>query len=200
MKIIGLTGGIGTGKSTVSQYLKSRGCVVIDADGISRAMTGRGAPALKEIEKAFGKKYVSKEGLLDRKALGDLVFGDKEKLELLQRIITEKVIAYIDEKISKMKEEGWDGTVIIDAPLLFECGMEDMTDENWLVTADTSLRLLRVSKRDGLSEEQILARIENQMSDEEKTRLSDQVIDNSSGLEELYRQIDFQLERIGNER
>lgn len=200
MKIIGLTGGIGTGKSTVSEYLNKKGCVIIDADAISRAMTDRGAPALKEIEKTFGKKYISADGSLNRKALGDLVFGNKEKLEALQKVITEKVIEEINDRICQMKEEGSDKTVIIDAPLLFECGMEGIADENWLVTADTKVRLLRVSKRDNLSEEQIMARIENQMPDAEKIRRSRCVIDNSAGFERLYEQIDLQLERIENER
>ena len=88
MKIIGLTGGIGTGKSTVSDYLKKNGCMIIDADEISRKMTAKGAPALAVIKKTFGDRYVSADCELDRKALGDLVFGDSEKLGILQNILT----------------------------------------------------------------------------------------------------------------
>lgn len=200
MKIIGLTGGIGVGKSTVSAYLKEKGCVIIDADEISRNMTRAGSPALKDIEEAFGREYILPDGSLDRKALGDLVFKDKNRLNLLQSIITKKVIEDIEREISALRERGGDETVILDAPLLFECDMGGLCDENWLVVSDLNVRLARVSKRDNLSEEQILARIDNQMSQSQKEEQSQCIIDNSSELEELYEQIDGQLERIRNER
>lgn len=200
MKIIGLTGGIGVGKSTVSAYLKEKGCIIIDADRISRSMTEPGSPALKEIEEIFGAEYILPDGSLDRKALGNLVFKDRHSLALLQDLITEKVVENIKEKISVMREQGGNEMVILDAPLLFECGMGNLCDENWLVVSDLHVRLDRVSKRDNLSEEQIVARINNQMSEAEKKEKSRCIIDNSSDLEELYKQIDSQLERIRNER
>lgn len=199
MKVIGLTGGIGTGKSTVSDYLKKKGCLIIDADALSRKMTQKGKPAVKEIAISFGKHLVDEDGNLDRKALGKIVFNDKKKLDILQAIITNKVVEYIEESIFNLKTDNYDGIVVIDAPLLFECGMEHMSDENWLVTTDLDIRLERVKKRDGLSEEEILSRINNQMSQEDKEKKSNCVLNNSGSLEELYNQIDKNLERIQDE-
>lgn len=199
MITIGLTGGIGTGKSTVSNYLREKGCLILDADAISRQMTEKGQPALDEISKQFGSHLIDETGNLDRQALGNIVFNDKNKLDILQSIITNKVVEYIDNNIQTLKADKYDGIVIIDAPLLFECGMENMSDENWLVVADLDIRLERVSKRDGLSYEQILSRINNQMSQEDKEKLSQVIIDNSGTLEDLYKQIDLNLERINDE-
>lgn len=196
---IGLTGGIGTGKSTASEYLAEKGCMILDADKISRSMTERNAPALTEIEKVFGPEFVDEKGKLNRKALGDLVFNDKEKLAQLQSIITEKVVEFIDNAIKDLKSQDFQGIIVVDAPLLFECGMENMCDENWLIVANMDVRIDRVSKRDGLSEAQIIARINNQMPQEEKEKLSQCIIDNSGTLEELKEQIDFHLERIKHE-
>lgn len=198
MIIIGLTGGIGTGKSTVSNYLKEHNCLILDADAISRQMTEKGQPALIDIAKAFGEDLLV-DGVLDRQALGNIVFNDKQKLDILQSIITNKVVEYINTRIEELKEERYNGIVVIDAPLLFECGMEGIADENWLVSASLNVRLKRVSQRDGLSEEQILSRINNQMLQEEKEKLSQVILDNSGSLEDLYKQINENLERIKDE-
>ena len=198
MIIIGLTGGIGTGKSTVSNYLKEHNCLILDADAISRQMTEKGQPALIDIAKAFGEDLLV-DGVLDRQALGNIVFNDKKKLDILQSIITNKVVEYINIRIEELKAERYNGIVVIDAPLLFECGMEGIADENWLVSASLDVRLQRVSQRDGLSEEQILSRINNQMPQEEKEKLSQVILDNSGSLEDLYKQINENLERIKDE-
>ncbi len=199
MKIIGLTGGIGTGKSTVSDYLKKNGCMIIDADEISRKMTAKGAPALAVIKKTFGDRYVSADGELDRKALGDLVFGDSEKLGILQSIITEKVIDETKCRLKTLSDTKYDGIIVLDAPLLYECNMDDIADENWLVKSDNEVRIERVAARDNLTRDQIMARIDNQMSQREKEKRSDYIIDNSGTLDELYEQIDSLLERIRDE-
>lgn len=199
MFIIGLTGGIGTGKSTVSKYLEEKGCLILDADAISRKMTEKGMPALAEIAKAFGQNLILEDGNLDRASLGNIVFNNKEKLDTLQSIITEKVVEYINLEIKKLKSNNYTGIVVVDAPLLFECNMQGIGDENWLVSVDLDIRISRVIARDGLTKEQILSRINNQMSQEDKEKLSHVILDNSGSLEELYEQIDMNLERIRNE-
>ena len=199
MKIIGLTGGIGTGKSTVSEYLASKDCIILDADKISRNMTRKGATALAEIAEVFGKHLIDEEGNLNRQALGNIVFKDKEKLKKLEEIITKKVVEDINYKLNTLKEQNCDKIVVVDAPLLFECGMENLADENWLVYVDMPVRIKRIIQRDNLTEEEIMSRINNQMSQEEKEKLSDYILDNSGTLEELYSQIDYHLERINNE-
>ena len=199
MYIIGLTGGIGTGKSTVSKHLESKGCLILDADAISRLMTEKGQPALTEIAKMFGSSLIDKDGNLNRQALGNIVFNDKDKLNILQTIITNKVVEYINNRIIELKNQNYKGIVVVDAPLLYECGMENIADENWLVITDLDIRINRVMERDGLSREQIISRINNQMSQEDKEKLSHVILDNSGTLDNLYKQIDSNLERINNE-
>jgi dephospho-CoA kinase len=199
MFIIGLTGGIGTGKSTVSSYLENKGCLILDADKISRQMTEKGQPALEDIGRIFGFHLINEDGNLDRQALGNIVFSNKEKLDILQSIITQKVVEHINNRLIELKNNDTKGIVVIDAPLLFECGMEGLADENWLVIASLDVRLERVKRRDGLSENEILSRINNQMPQEDKEKLSQVILDNSTTLDELYRQIDVNLDRVKKE-
>ncbi len=192
MKIIGLTGGIGTGKSTVSAYLAQKGCKIIDADLISHQMTEAGSPCLAEIKDAFGEDVFLRDGNLDRKKVGRLVFADAEKKKTLEQIITRRVI----EKTLRILQDcraRQETLVVLDAPLLFECGMQRYTDETWLVVCRTETRLRRIAARDGLAEEDIQKRIANQMSTEQKEKLADYIIDNSRDLAWLYAQIDTLL-------
>lgn len=189
MKIIGLTGGIGSGKSTVSEYLKKRGCIIIDADEMSRKMTEKGGAALAAIREAFGDGYFRADGSLDRKKLGATVFADSEKKQLLENIVTKAVIKKTIEEIESLRNADKKGIAVLDAPLLFEFGMQHYTDENWLVTADKALIIDRVKARDGMAEDEILERISNQMPDSDKRALAERIIDNSKDLGYLYEQI-----------
>ena len=199
MKVIGLTGGTGSGKSTVSAYLKEKGCYIIDADKISRELTEKGGEALEPIRERFGEEVFLEDGSLYRKKLGSIVFNDNQKLKILEGITTDIVIKKTLEDVKKLKTEGKAGIVVLDAPLLFECGMKDCTDENWLVTCEKEMRIQRLMSRDGLGRKSILDRMANQLSDEEKLLLTDYVIDNSTNLTELYSQIDRLIERVKNE-
>ena len=192
MKIIGLTGGIGTGKSTVSAYLAQKGCKIIDADLISHQMTEAGSPCLAEIRDAFGEDVFLRDGNLDRKKVGRLVFADATKKETLEQIITRRVIEKTLQILQDCRAQQED-LVVLDAPLLFECGMQRYTDETWLVVCRTETRLRRIAARDGLAEEDIQKRIANQMSTEQKEKLADYIIDNSRDLAWLYAQIDTLL-------
>ena len=192
MKIIGLTGGIGTGKSTVSAYLAQEGCKIIDADLISHQMTEAGSPCLAEIRDAFGEDVFLRDGNLDRKKVGRLVFADATKKKTLEQIITRRVIEKTLQILQDCRAQQED-LVVLDAPLLFECGMQRYTDETWLVVCRTETRLRRIAARDGLAEEDIQKRIANQMSTEQKEKLADYIIDNSRDLAWLYAQIDTLL-------
>ena len=192
MKIIGLTGGIGTGKSTVSAYLAQKGCKIIDADLISHQMTEAGSPCLAEIRDAFGEDVFLRDGNLDRKKVGRLVFADATKKKTLEQIITRRVIEKTLRILQDCRAQQED-LVVMDAPLLFECGMQRYTDETWLVVCRTETRLRRIAARDGLAEEDIQKRIANQMSTEQKEKLADYIIDNSRDLAWLYAQIDTLL-------
>ena len=192
MKIIGLTGGIGTGKSTVSAYHAQKGCKIIDADLISHQMTEAGSPCLAEIKAAFGEDVFLRDGNLDRKKVGRLVFADATKKKTLEQIITRRVIEKTLRILQDCRAQQED-LVVLDAPLLFECGMQRYTDETWLVVCRTETRLRRIAARDGLAEEDIQKRIANQMSTEQKEKLADYIIDNSRDLAWLYAQVDTLL-------
>ena len=199
MRVIGLTGGTGSGKSTVSAYLKKRGCCIIDADEMARQLPSPGGGARAPIREKFGDSVFYDDGTLDRKKLGNIVFKDEEKLKILEEITTKIVIRKITDKIHQMKESGYEGIVILDAPLLFEFGMEGLADENWLVICDRERRIKRLENRDGLSRREITDRMANQLSDEKKMDMADQSIDNSGSIDDLYCKIDQLIERIKNE-
>lgn len=204
MKVIGLTGGIGTGKSTAASYLQSKGFAVIDADQIGRDMTADGSPMLERINRLFGPlgpygrtgvEILSAPGKLDRKAMADLVFGDKETRDIYNEIMFGAIISTIQDRICDYDLEGREG-VIVDAPLLFESGANELCDQVILITADTEKRIERVSSRDGMSREEIVSRINSQMSDEEKSKLADFVVDNSGPVETLHAGLDEVLAHL----
>ena len=200
--VIGLTGGIGTGKSTAAAYLlKAEPALVhVDADAISRQLTVKEAgvdnSVLEEIGDAFGKedKVLREDGSLDRAAMAGLVFADPDKKKLLEDILFRHIIKEIHDRIHEAGED--DRPVLLDVPLLFESGLDSLCDAVIVLSADEDVRIHRVVARDGCSEEEVRARIRNQMSDEEKRAKADFVVDNSQGLEELQGQLDSVLEEI----
>lgn len=200
MMVIGITGGIGTGKSTAAEYLISKGFVTIDADQIGRDLTADGQPLLAEIEEMFG--CVSHDGtignglVLDRKAMADLVFRDSEVKEQFDELIHREIIAVIDEKIRELKQTDARG-ILLDAPLLFEANINDRCHVVILITADMDERIDRVSERDDADEDDIRDRINSQMSDEDKAEYSDFVVDNSGEPEDMYRQLDDIIDYLG---
>ena len=150
--VIGITGGTGAGKSVISCYLKEKGATIIDADILSREITKEGGIALPEIDKAF--PGVIKDGVLDRKALGKIVFSDSGKLSVLNEI-THKYI----KKLTEEKIENAEGLIVLDAPLLFEAGEDKLCDKIIFVTADDDVRIKRIMARDNLSFEDAEKRI-----------------------------------------
>lgn len=189
MKTIGLTGGIGAGKSTVTEILIKEGYPVIDADRISRKITEKGSPVLEKIAGVFGNDMILPGGELDRKKLASLVFSDSEKRLRLEEITTKEVVRIISEKLDRMKSRGQTGPVFVDAPLLFESGADRLTDLVWTVDADISVRVERVCARDGATPQEVRDRIDAQMSSRRRAERSAEVIDNSKGKEELCRQV-----------
>ena len=188
MRVIGLTGGIGTGKSTASEYLRKQGFSIIDADRISREIVEPGTLLLKELEKNFGSGIIKDDGTLDRKALAAIVFSDKEKKSRLDGLMHGHILDEIERKISE-SQSGEGRGIIVDAPLLFETGLEKKCDQVWLITADEKLRFLRVCERDGMDPEEVRARIQNQMADEEKKERAHRIVDKSGSKEALLAQL-----------
>lgn len=195
MNVIGLTGGIGAGKSTVSDYLLDKGYIVIDADKIAKSLTDKGSDTLQALTAAFGEEILFADGSLDRKKLADIVFSDGEKRLILEELTTKEVVRIIEERLMQLQGEGCKGPVFVDAPLLFESGADRLTGAVWLIDADMDVRVARVMARDGISAEDVKRRIANQMDSEEKKARSTDIIDNSKGKELLYRQVERLLEK-----
>lgn len=187
--LVGLTGSIATGKSTVSRMLAHLGARVIDADLLAREVVMPGQAAYARIVEEFGPAVVQADGSLDRKALGAIVFGDASRRKSLEEI-THPAIGLRQQRIlSVLDEEAFEGIVIWDAALLFEGGGAGKMDRVVVVYADGETERRRLMERDGLSEEDARARIESQMPVAEKAKLADHVIDNSGSREETERQV-----------
>ncbi len=188
MIIIGLTGGIGSGKSTVSDILKEQGIPVVDGDRIAREVVEPHRPAYDEVVRVFGTEVLQQDGTLNRKHIGEIVFSDPEKLSVLNSITHKEIYRVILERLESLKETGTT-LVFLDVALLFETGFDQLTDRVWVVDAPDAVRVERIQKRDGLREEEILKRIQSQMSREMRNTKGDLVLDNSKGREELKAQI-----------
>ena len=182
MVILGITGGIGSGKSTVSSLLAERGLLVLDADEISRSVTGPMGRAMPEIAATFGNKVVSANGALNRKAMSNIAFSDKKKLDELSSIIHRHVFEQIDETLTKEKEKGTK-CVVLDVPIPVN-KFRELCNQIWVVTCDKDVRLARLQKR-GMEKEEAERRIAVQMTDDEYCELGDHSIDNSWDLEDL---------------
>lgn len=186
--MIGLTGGIGSGKSTVSAMLAQSGAVVIDADEGARAVVEAGQPALDEVVQAFGPEVLNGSGYIDRDRLADLVFGDEDARHRLEKITHPRVMAWMADRVQEAAAAGTPA-VVLDVPLLFETGLEAVYDEVWVVWCPPDLQVTRAVAR-GLREEDVRARMKAQMPIDEKRRRATRVIDNSGPLEETRRQVD----------
>jgi dephospho-CoA kinase len=189
MKIIGVTGGIGSGKSTVSRILDEMGAAIIDADVIAREIVQKGQAALNEIVKFFGKDVIDNEGELNRRKLGSLVFNDKDKLESLNKITHKYITERIKEKILDISDAGSVELIVVDAAIPFQYGFMDVVDEIWVVLSDIEVRIARVMARSGLSHEQVVERIKSQKSDQEYLSFAHKVLINNGSVAELKEQV-----------
>lgn len=178
MKIIGITGGTGAGKSVLSKELAKLGATVIDADKVARQVSAVGGAAYDEIISAFGEKILTKKGDIDRKVLGSIVFKDAEKLVLLEKI-THK---HIFEEMKKQLEQCRTRVAVLDVPLLFNRDFPIKCDVTVAVIADPEVRLMRIMARDNISEDAARARMKNQLSNEEYRRLADICFENNGDM------------------
>lgn len=185
MKIIGVTGGIGSGKSTVSSTLKDLGAAVIDADVLARNVTSKGTAALNELVGYFGEDILNEKGKLDRAKLASIAFSDRVRLNALNSITHKYVAEKIYATVELLKSSGkWD-IAVIDAPIPIEQGFLDLTDEVWVVSADRETRIKRVMVRNGSSYENACKRVEFQLDDDDYLKLADEIIYNNGTIEEL---------------
>ena len=185
MKIIGVTGGIGSGKSTVCKEFAALGAAIIDADEISHKITRKGEQAYFEIIENFGKEILTQDKEIDRRLLGKIVFADKEKLCLLNRITHKYIFAEMNRQI---EENNGKEVVVLDVPLLFGSDFPIKYDLSIGVIVPDVVRIARVAKRDKISEKDVLARIKNQLKNEDYIRLCDICIENVD-IEKMKRQV-----------
>jgi len=188
MRIFGLTGNIGSGKSTVAAMLREAGIPVIDADRISREVTAPGGPAYDAVVQAFGGGIVLDDGSIDRKRLGEIVFSDPASRERLERITHPAILEAMKETIAGIEREGHRAAVV-EATLIHESGRKGLFDAVVSVACDRETAISRLAARDGMSRSQAEARLRAQMDADRKAGASDYVIDNSASPEETSRQV-----------
>ncbi|THF75478.1 dephospho-CoA kinase [Cohnella fermenti] len=187
---MGLTGGIATGKSTVSRLLVERGAALVDADRIAREVVEPGQAPLRRIAERFGQAVLLEDGTLNRKRLGEIVFSDPAERAALEQITHPAIRAVMKDKMAAFEREDPKRLVVVDVPLLYESGLEPLFHRVMVVYVPRELQLARLMERDGLTAEAASRRLGAQMDIEEKRRRADDVIDNSGSLEDTIRQLD----------
>lgn len=188
MRIIGLTGGIASGKSTVSRILQSMGAVAIDADAIAHELAEPGAPLYEAYITHWGAGILTPEGTLDRRKIGDIVFADEDERRWLDDVSHPLLYREVQRRLVALRTSDVQ-TVVLDAPLLFEAGWERLADETWVVVLPRDIQIRRLMARNHYTEEEALSRMESQLSQEEKMRRADVVIDNRGSEAQLEKKV-----------
>lgn len=189
MLLVGLTGGIGSGKSEVARMFVRRGAHLIDADELAREAVEPGRPALERIAEAFGTEVFNPDRTLDRAKLGRLIFDDPEKRDLLNSIIHPYVFREEERRRKTIEQKDPKAIVLFDAALLIETGSHQLMDKVILVTIDRRMQLDRIMKRDGLGREEAVKRIEAQMPQSKKKGKADYIIDGGQPLDVIETQV-----------
>ena len=195
MFIIGLTGGIGSGKSTIASWFREWHIPVIDGDKLAREAVNPGSPALSILADVFGKEILSEEGTLKRRQLGQIVFQDKAKLSRLNQIMHPAIWHLVESRLKACKDAG-EKMAVLDMPLLIEAGWQSRVDSVWVVYVSTEVQISRVMKRDGLKRSQVMAIMQNQIPVKEKLSYADVIINNGGSEENTRRQVLQELSKI----
>ena len=177
--LVGLTGSIATGKSTVSAMFRSLGCVVLDADMLAREVVEPGEPALAQIVEEFGREVLQPDGTLDRKRLGAIVFGDPARRKRLEQITHPAIRDRFLRHLAELEARGFDGIVLWDAPVMIETGGHRAMEKLVVVATDEATQRARLQARDGIDAVEAARKIGSQMPVAEKAKLADYVIDNA---------------------
>jgi dephospho-CoA kinase len=186
---IGLTGGIGSGKSTVAAYLQKLGAPVIDADKVGHEIYLPGTPAYEEVVAEFGRGILAPDGTIDRQRLGAIVFADRAALKRLEAIVQPRIFEEVLARIAKMRADGVTIPIVVEAAIMLEARWGGTFDQIWLVVAPREQVVGRIQLQRGLNPQQIEARIQSQMSEEERRKRATVVIENNGTLEELFTKV-----------
>ncbi len=187
--VIGLTGGIASGKSVVSQMLADHGALIIDADKVGHEAYRRGSGCYEDVVDAFGPDVVGPDGEIDRKALGSKVFGDPAQRKRLEGIVWPWMRRTMDERLARIRAEGMP-VVVLEAAVLIEAGWTPITDQVWVVIVPPALARERVVARNGLTPEQADARIAAQLTNDDRIKHARVVIENTGTLDDLRKRVD----------
>lgn len=188
--IVGLTGGIGSGKTKVSDFLAKLGAEILDADIIAREVVAYGSPALREIVENFGPGVLHADGSLDRAKLANIVFNNPNKLQKLNAITHPKITDVVLSKINQHKKiQGSSKMLVLVAPLLIEVGLYKLVDKVWVIHTNPTTQLNRVMQRDKLSKAETFRRINSQLTETERLQYADEVIDNTGSWENTAKKI-----------
>lgn len=188
MHVVGLTGGIAAGKSTVSEALRALGAAVIDADRVGHEAYAPGTATHEAVVEAFGERVLAPDGTIDRRALGAIVFADPAQRERLQGIVWPRLRAILQERLAALTAQGT-AVAVIEAAVLLEAGWEDLVDEVWTVQAPEETVMRRLMERNGLTADEARARIRAQLSNEERARRARVVIDNGGSVAEAQARV-----------
>ncbi len=191
--VIGLSGGIAAGKTSVSHQLREKGAYVIDADSVGHRVIAPDGEAYADVVAAFGPEVLAEDGAIDRRKLGGVVFADPERLKELNAITHPRMAARMAGEIAQVRDRPaaeLPPLILLDAAILFEAGWDDMCDETWVVVASAEVALERLMTRNGLGREQAEARLRAQMSNEERIARAQRVIRNEGSLDALYARVE----------
>ncbi|WP_297966062.1 dephospho-CoA kinase [uncultured Anaerovibrio sp.] len=192
MKIIGLTGGIASGKSTVTKYLRQQGFTVVDCDKIAWQLAEPDQPIWQVYFSRYGGQVINADRTLNRQAVADIVFNNQRELAVINSLVHPLIKEEMLSQTDKAQNRG-EKVIFLDVPLLFEAGYDTIADEIWLVYVNRGTQLRRLMARNGFGREEALRRIDAQMSIEEKKQLSDVIIDNNGDRKALRHQLGVQL-------
>ena len=196
MTIIGLTGGIASGKSTASERLRELGALVVDADLLGHRVYDPGTPGFEKIVNAFGHDLVAEDGSIDRRILGGKVFGAPEEMKRLTDIAWPEIRRMAGEEFAKLRKQDPNAVIVFEAAVLLEAGWQDLVDEVWVVTTKIETAIERLKSRNGLGREAAMARIDSQMSNRQRLEFADVKIDNSEDEEKLRSRIEYHWKRL----
>lgn len=196
MVIIGLTGGIASGKSTITKELRRYGLPVYDADEEARLAVAKGSPALEQVAACFGREYLTADGELNRPRVAELVFNDKAALKQLEQIIHGIVWSKAEAFMAECRTRG-EKACVLDVPLLIETGWHEHVNQLWLVAITREQQIERAMLRSGMTRQEVEARIDAQMSLEAKKSYANVIIDNGGSLESTISQVHMLLQNLG---
>ncbi len=196
MRVLGLTGGIASGKSTAAAQLKELGVVVLDADRYGHRAYEPDSPGFHAVVNEFGHDIVGEDGEIDRRILGGKVFGDPEKMERLTDIVWPEIRRLAAEEIAELREREPETVIVLEAAVMIEAGWQDLCDEVWVIATEPATAIKRLRDRNSLNAEQAQARLDSQLTNRERRRHAKIYIDNSGTQKQFRDQIDHEWMRL----